>query len=151
MLWILVFSGILFFIQSARQARVGEEEIAYSQFKRLLHSGQIAEVRVREDLIRGRYQTEAGKSSPFKTIPLNDPDLVKDLERAGVERFSGEVERSWVNALLMNALWIGLFFFLWWLIIIRQMQGGGKQALAFGRSRAKLQSGKKQKITFADV
>jgi ATP-dependent Zn protease len=30
-------------------------------------------------------------------------------------------------------------------------QGGGKQAMAFGRSKAKLQSGKKQKVTFGDV
>ncbi len=151
LLWLLVFAGILFFIQSARTSRMGEEEMAYSQFKRLLHGGKIVEVRVREDLLRGRYKTDEGKVHAFKTIPLNDPSLVSDLEKAGVERFAGEAERGWLNAFLVNALWIGLFFFLWWFIIIRQMQGGGKQAMAFGRSRAKLQTNKKQKVTFSDV
>jgi cell division protease FtsH len=151
LLWLLVFAGILFFIQSARTVRVGEEEIAYSQFKRLLSDGKVVEVRVAETLIRGKYRVEEGKFHAFKTIPLNDPTLVSELQAAGVDRFSGEMERGWVNALLVNALWIGLFFFLWWFIIIRQMQGGGKQALAFGRSRAKLQSNKKQKVTFNDV
>ena len=44
-----------------------------------------------------------------------------------------------------------LVFLFFWFLMIRQMQGGGKQAMAFGRSKAKLQSGKKSKITFADV
>src|SRR5471032_272743 len=44
-----------------------------------------------------------------------------------------------------------LVFLFFWFIMIRQMQGGGKQAMAFGRSKAKLQTGKKSKITFADV
>jgi cell division protease FtsH len=151
LLWLLVFAGILFFIQSARQVRSVEEEIAYSKFKQYLHGGRVAEVRVRENLIRGKYRSEENKPVPFKTIPLNDPNLVADLERAGVENFSGEVERGWINSVLVNVLWIGIFFFLWWFVIIRQMQGGGKQAMAFGRSRAKLQSSKKQRITFADV
>ncbi|HOW27092.1 MAG TPA: ATP-dependent zinc metalloprotease FtsH [Elusimicrobiota bacterium] len=151
LLWVLVFAGILFFIQSVRSGRSLEEELAYSSFKRLVNEGKIVDLRVREDLIRGKYKTEDGKARGFRVVPMNDPRLVEDLEKAGVERFSGEIERGWINAILMNALWIGLFFFLWWFIIIRQMQGGGKQAMAFGRSRAKLQTGKKQKVTFADV
>ncbi len=150
-LWLLIFAGILFFIQSFRTARVGEQEIAYSQFKQLLRSNSVVEVRMREDLIRGKFRDNEGAVLPFKTIPVNDPNLVADLESSGVEKYAGEAGRSWLNALLVNVLWIGLFFFLWWFIIIRQMQGGGKQAMAFGRSKAKLQSNKKQKVTFADV
>ncbi len=149
-LWALIFSGLLFFVQSLRTVRSAEQEIPYSQFKHLLSSSAVINVRVREDLIRGKYKDEAGHEESFRTIPLNDPTLVAQLEKAGVP-FSGEAERSWVNALLMNAAGIALFFFLWWFLILRQMQGGGKQAMAFGRSKAKLQSGKKNRITFADV
>jgi hypothetical protein len=39
----------------------------------------------------------------------------------------------------------GVFFLLWWFVVIRQMQGGGKQAMAFGRSKAKLQWRKNKK------
>jgi len=35
--------------------------------------------------------------------------------------------------------------------MIKQLQGGGKQVAAFGRSKAKMQGGKKTKITFQDV
>ena len=40
-----------------------------------------------------------------------------------------------------------------WLFMMRQMQGGGggKGAMSFGRSRAKLQGEDQIKVTFADV
>ena len=150
-LWLLIFSGVLFFIQSLRTARVVEKDIPYSQFKLALKDNRVEDVRVGNDMIRGSYKNEDGKSIHFRTIPLNDPKLVEELEASGVKHFSGEPERGWVNSVLVNLLWIGVFFFLWWFVVIRQMQGGGKQAMAFGRSKAKLQVAKKQKITFADV
>ncbi|MBK8871107.1 MAG: ATP-dependent zinc metalloprotease FtsH [Elusimicrobia bacterium] len=150
-LWLLIFSGVLFFIQSLRTARVAEKEIPYSSFKAALRDNRIEEVRVGGELLRGKLKSEDGKSVLFRTIPLNDPKLVEDLESHGVKQFAGEPQRGWVNSVLVNLLWIGVFFFLWWFVVVRQMQGGGKQAMAFGRSKAKLQSGKKQKVTFADV
>src|SRR5262249_8788729 len=123
-LWLLIFSGVLFFVQSLRKAGTAENEIPYSQFKHELSEGKVSEVRVREDVIRGRIKTEDGKLQNFRTIPMQDPNLVSDLEKARVEKFAGEQERNWVNAFIMNALWIGVFFFLWWFLIIRQMQGG---------------------------
>src|SRR6185436_5893145 len=101
-LWVLVFSGILFFVQSLRTARSPEQEIPYSQFKRLLSEGLVTEVRVREDLIRGRWR-DGQTESLFRAVPMNDPNLVADLEKSQVRHFSGETERGWVNALLMNA------------------------------------------------
>ena len=149
-LWLLVFSGLLFFVQSLRTVRSPEQDIDYSQFRQLLAKGAVTDVRVREDVIRGHWRDD-GKESAFRTIPMNDPGLVSDLEKAAVPRFSGELERGWLNALLMNAAGIALFFFLWWFLILRNMQGGGKQAMAFGKSRARMQTGKKNRVTFADV
>ena len=64
--------------------------------------------------------------------------------------YSGEADRSWFER-RHHEFWPGAALSLFWFLMIRQMQGGGKQAMAFGRSKAKLQSGKKSKITFADV
>jgi cell division protease FtsH len=49
---------------------------------------------------------------------------------------------SWLPMLLFIGVWI--FF-------MRQMQGGGVKALSFGKSRARLQTDKQTKVTFADV
>ena len=150
-LWLLVFSGILFFIQSLRGPHFNEKEIDYSTFKRQLKAGRVSDVRIGNALLRGKYKSEDGKTVAFRAIALSDPKLIEELEALGVETFRGEPERGWINALLGNLVWIGVFIFFWWFVIIRQMQGGGKQAMAFGRSKAKLQSNKKQRVTFADV
>jgi len=146
----LIFFGVLFFLfQSMKQVTM-ERDITYSEFKRRLNEGQITSVTVRQDLIRGRSRTADGKEESFHTIPLNDPNLISDFERNKVRDFSGEVERNWLSILLLNFGPVVLFI-VFWVLIMRQMQGPGKQAMSFGRSKAKLQSTKKSKVTFADV
>ena len=80
----------------------------------------------------------------------DDDNLVKLLREHNVT-ISVEDDRdnfwltaiiSWLPFVLIIAIWI---FFL------KQMQGGGRQALSFGKSRAKLMANGKNKITFADV
>ena len=133
------------------KAPITELEIPYSTFKAKLRQGEVSQVKMRPDLIRGEMKDEKGNSSHFKTLPLPDTNLVQDLEKYKVEKFSGEPDRSWVTGLIVNIGWIVLFFVLWWLFVIRQVQVGGKQALSFGRSKAKMVDDKKQKTTFADV
>ncbi len=148
-IWLVLFGGLFVLFQATRTASL-DHEISYSEFKRRLHDGQVEKVFVRPDQIRGQWKSPDGKEESFRTIPLNDPTLVDDLERNKVHDYAGETDRSWFGAVIMNfgpAL-VVLFF---WFLMIRQMQGGGKQAMAFGRSKAKLQTGKKSKITFADV
>src|SRR5262249_19618607 len=80
-----------------------------------------------------------------------DPNLVSELEENHVRNFQGEADRSWMTALLYNLGWAVLIIFIWWVFFIRQVQMGGKQAIAFGRSKAKLQNAKAKKYTFGDV
>ncbi|MBI3554304.1 MAG: ATP-dependent metallopeptidase FtsH/Yme1/Tma family protein [Elusimicrobia bacterium] len=130
---------------------IPELEIPYSTFKTKLAQGNVSQVRMRPDLIRGEMKGDDGKTEKFRTLPLPDLNLVSDLEKYKVQKFEGEPDRSWVTGLIVNVGWIILFFGLWWLLVIRQVQIGGKQALSFGRSRAKQVDDKKKKTTFADV
>ena len=132
------------------KAPAPENDIPYSSFKQRLREGQIHDVKVRPDLIRGAYKDETGQHN-FRTLPLPDPNLISDLEANHVKDFEGEPDRSWVTSAILNIGWIVLFFGLWWIFVIRQVQVGGKQAMSFGRSRAKMVDEKKKKTTFADV
>ncbi len=147
--WLIFFSVLFFIFQSMKQVTV-ERDIPYSEFKQRLNQGQVAKVTVRQDMIRGITRSPEGKEENFRTIPLNDPNLVQDLERNKVTSFSGEVERNWMSIVLLNFGPVVLFI-VFWVLIMRQMQGPGKQAMSFGRTKAKLQSNKKSKNTFADV
>src|SRR5437868_5112330 len=138
LVWLILFGGLFLLFQTTRQASV-DKEISYSEFKRRLHEGQVTSVVVRPDMIHGRYRGTDGKEEHFRTIPLNDPDLVKDMEAFKDIDYKGEADRSWFGAVIMN-FGPALVFLFFWFLMIRQMQGGGKQAMAFGRSKAKLQS-----------
>jgi cell division protease FtsH len=148
--WAVAFLFIILLFQNLKTIPP-ELEIPYSQFKEKLHSEQITNVRVRPDMISGEYKDEKGASHRFRTLPLPDLKLVEDLEKYKVQHFQGERDRSWVMGLVINLGWIVLFFVLWWLLVVRQVQIGGKQAMSFGRSRAKMVDDKKKKTTFADV
>lgn len=148
--WISAFVLIGWFLYSLRSLNE-EQELPYSQFKSILRESRIVRLKIKSEMIHGVYQDENNELQNFRTFPIPDEKLIDELDMYGVKDYSGALERSWVTALLVNVGWIALFFFLWWFFIIRQMQGGGKQAMSFARSKARLQSGKKQKITFNDV
>ncbi|MDT8287308.1 MAG: ATP-dependent zinc metalloprotease FtsH [Elusimicrobiales bacterium] len=150
----LIFWGLAFMLfaavyQNLRQMDK-ERDLPYSEFKQKLRDKQVESVTVRPDLIKGEM-TEGGKTVKFRTLPLPDNELISDMEAAGVKSFAGTADRSWVTALIMNLGWIAIFIFLWWFLFLRQAQMGGKQAMSFGKSKAKQQDLRKQKVTFKDV
>lgn len=146
-LWFLIIIGAVFISQQlARQQAV--LDLPYSMLKELVKSGKVSEVIIKENLISGRYFDEKDKEIEFKTIPVNDPNLVKDLEDHGVKFTAQQEKFQWSNILLYFGPVLLLIAF--WLFMMRQMQAGGKQAMSFGRSKARLQTGK-QKLTFKDV
>ncbi|MFA6029772.1 MAG: ATP-dependent zinc metalloprotease FtsH [Elusimicrobiota bacterium] len=151
LVWMAAFLLLLVLFQNLKVVNE-EAEVPYSAFKARLKAAQVTSVIVRPDLIRGEFKEPAGHSQRFRTFPLNDPTLVAELEAAKVHEYKGEADKGWLTAVLVNLGWVVLFFALWYIFIVRQVNVGGKQALSFGRSRAKRQdSDKKTKVTFADV
>ncbi len=114
-----------------------------------MRSGQVKEASISEALIKGTFTDEKGEVVKFKTVPVEDPKLVEELEAYGVD-YKGEVKKNWFSVVLFNFGPILLFIFIWFMLI-RSMQAGGKQAMSFGRTRAKLMDQTKQRATFADV
>ena len=143
-LWAVAFFFLIIVFQNVKSVPM-EAEIPYSTFKAKLREGKISQVKVRPDLIRGDFRDENGQTEHFRTLPLPDMNLVQDLEKYNVTNFQGEPDRSWVVGVVINLGWIVLFFLLWWLLVVRQVQIGGKQALSFGRSKAKMVDDKKKK------
>ncbi len=147
--WVLAFTLFIAVYQNVKTIEK-EKEIPYSEFKAKVKAGEVQNVTMRPDLIKGEYK-EADKTVTFHTIPLTDDKLVEDMSAGGVKSFAGEADKSWITSLIINLGWIAVFVFLWWFLFFRQAQMGGKQAMSFGKSRAKQQDMKKQKVTFKDV
>ena len=134
--------------QAFNGARTLDKNIVYSDFMRSVDQGQISEVLVQGDNIRGRYLN--GKV--FQTYAPKDPNLISTLRNKGV-RISAEPaeQNSWYMNLLLS--WFPMLVLIGvWIFFMRQMQMGGSKALSFGKSKARLVSEpSKKKITFKDV
>lgn len=163
-LWLLIIFVAIFIAQMLAQPRgegpfadfkketgrigINLKDIPYSKFKQVVNSGNMILCIIKSDEITGKFITN-GKEVLFKTTRIEDSKLVEELQENKV-LFKGEVEKAiWTNLLYF----VGpvLLVIIFWLFMLRQMQAGGKQAMMFARSKAKLQTKGKQKITFKDV
>jgi cell division protease FtsH len=94
-------------------------------------------------------KASAPQAYAFRTERVDDPDLVRDLEKAHV-KFAG-VRPSFLSQFLWTwILPIGLIYLLW-RFFAKRMQGFGQSVMSFGSSRAKLVADKGTKVTFDDV
>lgn len=150
-LWVVIAVVLMSVFQGYSPSSSSSQKMDYSTFLDNVRDGQVVTVEVKSDqrTIEGAKRT----GEKFTTImPLYDQDLINDLDRKGITMKGQEAEESgfltqifisWFPMLLLIGVWI--FF-------MRQMQGGGgKGAMSFGKSKAKLMSEDQIKTTFADV
>ena len=146
-LWLVigVIMVLLFNLFQGPQAPSGE--MAFSEFLVHVDDGDVGEVVIQERDIAGRLKD----GTAFHTYAADYPDLVQDLKKEGVAISARPPKQTplYLQVLLSWAPFILLFGV--WIFFMRQMQGGGNRALSFGKSRAKLQTGQSQKVTFDDV
>ncbi len=91
----------------------------------------------------------ASAAVAFRTVRVDDPNLVADLEKAGV-KFTGVVPGFMSDFLVLWILPIGLMVLLW-VFLSRRMRGMGQAMMGFGSSRAKLVAEKDVHVGFGDV
>ena len=122
----------------------------YSTLLNEVDNGRVKEVTIIGPQARGRLQDD---KSFVAVVPAPATDLLARLEKANAEIRIEEVPRAnFLTALIANLLplliMVGLWFFL-----MRQMSGGGGKggAMGFGKSKAKLLTENKNKVTFEDV
>ncbi|MCH4293347.1 ATP-dependent zinc metalloprotease FtsH [Shewanella sp. 3B26] len=150
-LWVVIAVVLMSVFQGYSPSSSSSQKMDYSTFLDDVRSGQIATVEIKSDQRTIEGQKRSGEK--FTTImPMYDQDLINDLDRKGVTMKGEEAQESsfltqifisWFPMLLLIGVWI--FF-------MRQMQGGGgKGAMSFGKSKAKLMSEDQIKTTFADV
>ena len=129
------------------------DELTYSDFLNNVRNGTVAEVTISSTAEGNTIQGRDVNGKEFQTFGMPDPRLVDDLVEHDVE-LSAEPpkERSVILDLLINIIPVLLLVGLW-VYFMRQMQGGGggRGAMSFGKSKAKLQGEDQIKVTFADV
>jgi cell division protease FtsH len=129
------------------------DSLSYSEFLINVRNGQVAQVHIQSTDAGNNINGSNVDGSDFQTFGPPDTKLIDDLVENKVE-ISAEppTERSVFVDLILGIAPILLLIGVW-VYFMRQMQGGGggRGAMSFGKSRAKLQGEDQVKITFEDV
>ncbi len=146
--WAIILALVVYFFLPLYRSKTPREEISYSQFLSQAQAGRIVEVTIGDETISGKLRD----GQMFRTfVPPNDTSYLALLQAKGV---TIKVEPKNRSTLWPNLLSTMLPFFLLiglWLLMLRQAQSGSNQAMSFGKSRARLHTENRPKVTFDDV
>ena len=150
----LTIVGILLAVLMVGYAVVGKnpypsapKEMSYSVLKERVNAGQIAAV----DIDRDQATVTAADKTKYKVvIPYPNSDTADWLDSKNVKVNMKTVTTPFIVSLLSGLLPIILIIGVW-LFFMRQMQGGGRGAMGFGKSKARLLTEHKNRVTFSDV
>jgi len=159
---IALIGGAFFFKAPYGNAK----DVTYSQFKQYLDGGQIyndsnhqIEI-VSEDgsstrYIRGYLKPTPSDQGPVQFSTIVDPDFTSDLTKrlddAKLNYYTFKSDKNLLANVLVGVLPIVLFLVVLYFFFRQQIRMAGKGALNFGKSRARMLSRDKNKITFKDV
>ena len=124
-------------------------QISYSEFKAAIRGGQVTEVVVGEQTIRGTYSGDISGSQTFRTARIEDPQLIEELEAAGVE-YTGEIVSRWLPEIIAWVIPLLLLFALW-SFFFKRMGGAEGGIMSFARSKHRVFAEDDVKVSFADV
>lgn len=159
--WAIFLMIIFVAVRFLSSPQADRAEITYSEMLAQLGSDNISEVTFVEREVRGKFKAKylpesakgrtEGVTNFLVRIPFADTDLVNKFSEAGVKISAEKSDDGWIGYLITLAPF--LLIILLWVFIMRQMQGGGgpKSLFSFGKSRAKLMSEDRPKVTFNDV
>ncbi len=150
-LWLVIAVVLMSVFQSFTPGGGTEQSMNYTRFVQDVRQGQVREVVVdRNGVIKGIKRS--GEQFTAVIPGGYDRDLINDLVKQGVTA-SGEKpeETSFLTSVFIS--WFPMILLIGvWIFFMRQMQGGGgKGAMSFGKSKARLLSEDQIKTTFADV
>jgi cell division protease FtsH len=156
--WVIIMVAMLVLFFSFVSQRNANEQITISQVIADVQAGKVTKIVTHEDrsdieVFYGQGANAVKKDS-VRELQIS---IQETLDRAGIpqdQRPEIKVEKAptWGNYvgllgfLLPTLILVAVFVFM-----MRQAQGTNNQAMSFGKSRARLFTGNKPTITFADV
>jgi cell division protease FtsH len=150
-LWIVIAVVLLTVFNSFGTAPRTVQDVPYSAFLQRVDEGAVSEVVFEGDQIHGTFRD--GERFTTYSPETDNRALIGELKNAGVTfRSSPPQRQSFLMQLFISSFPILLLIAVW-VYFMRQMQGGGggRGAMSFGKSRARLLGEDQVSVTFADV
>ena len=148
--------SLVMFNVLGRMTRGVSSEVPYSQFIEMLEKGEVDRVVMKGETLTVTLKKQQKMGTPatlYTTLMEDASELVKRLEKAGVEDFNREKPNAATEVLytiLSLVLPVLLMFFLLSMLYKRMSKNGGMMG-GVGKSKAKAYVQKETGITFKDV
>jgi cell division protease FtsH len=140
----------------ARRDQGAATQVPIARIAEMVRTENIASISINEDritavnrstgeLMQSRKETGIGLVETLLNLGVKSENLTS----VNISVETPAVWESWGGILLalLPLVLLGVFFF----FIMRQAQGAGNQAFSFGKSRARMFTGDRPTVTFADV
>jgi cell division protease FtsH len=150
-LWIVIAIVLLTVFQSFGTGGRQAAAVEYSTFLDWVNTGQVGRVVFEGDTIRGERAT--GESFVTYSPETDNTALIGELKKNRVQiSASAPKGQNILVSLFLNSFPVLLLIAVW-VYFMRQMQGGGggRGAMSFGKSRARLLGEDQVNVTFNDV
>jgi cell division protease FtsH len=150
-LWVVIAVVLATVVSNFSGRGAALQEMPYSSFLEHVKDGSIAQVTFTGDKISGLR--ESGEQFVVYNPETDNSALIGTLVEHGITFSAAPPERqSFLMQLFISSFPILLLIGVW-VYFMRQMQGGagGRGAMSFGKSRARLLNEDQVTVTFADV
>ncbi|MGB5441653.1 MAG: ATP-dependent zinc metalloprotease FtsH [Gammaproteobacteria bacterium] len=149
-LWVVIAIVLMSVFNNFGPKGTSAQTVDYSDFINEVQQGRVQKVEIEDHMVEGlridgtSFVTHTPPDDPKMLDDLLSNNVVVKVKSPGQQSLLMQIFISWFPMLLLIGVWI--FF-------MRQMQGGGggRGAMSFGKSKARLMGEDQIKITFADV
>jgi cell division protease FtsH len=150
---VLIFIAIIFIVDKLVLNQTPATKLDYTALYTQVDKGNVKDVTISGHEVTGDLNRPIGAGGDTRftsTILDNDSALPGEMRKHDVAITVDNPQTAPILSMLAQLIPFALMALLL-LFILRQAQSGGSQALSFGRSRAKLLSENRPKVTFNDV
>ena len=149
--YLLIIILVLSLVQWYSNQETAQVRIGYSELIQLIDKNQVSKIKIVENSISGTLKDGRNFVSYV-------PDLTTFMEKIDQPARKGELivesepkpTTPWWTQILSPIL-LMVFVIGAWYFFMQQSQGGGGRVMSFGKSKAKLHTEDKRRVTFKDV
>jgi cell division protease FtsH len=149
--YLLIIILVLSLVQWYSNQETAQVRIGYSELIQLIDKNQVSKIKIVENSINGTLKDGRNFVSYV-------PDLTTFMEKIDQPARKGELvvesepkpTTPWWTQILSPIL-LMVFVIGAWYFFMQQSQGGGGRVMSFGKSKAKLHTEDKRRVTFKDV
>lgn len=150
--YVLILLGIVWLINYIVSADHTRDELTYTQFTTAVQNKEIVgDVVVTPEGLTATIDGTLKNNHRFETRVLLDHDVSTYLQSHGISFEVAPQPRASIWIQLLESVVPFIFLFILMFLLFNQAQGGGSRVMNFGKSRARLYTEEKRKVTFRDV